>query len=98
MLEFLSGAVTLAHFVAALFFLRFWRRTHDRLFLAFALAFVLFALNQGLAHILSVYHEPTSFIYALRVLGFVLILIAIVDKNLFATRARKQPVESNRPV
>jgi hypothetical protein len=96
--EFLSGAVTLAHFIAALFFLRFWRRTHDRLFLAFALAFVLFALNQALAHILSVYHEPTSFIYALRVIGFVLILFAIVDKNLFATRSAKRTAEINRPV
>jgi len=27
-----------------------------------------------------------------------LILFAIVDKNLFATRARKQPAEINRPV
>lgn len=97
MIEFLSGAATLAYFIAALFFLRFWRRTHDRLFLAFALAFVLFALNQGLAHILSIYREPTSFIYVLRVLGFVLILVAIVDKNLLATRSRKPPVATNRP-
>lgn len=82
MLEFLSGAVTLAYLVAALFFLRFWRKTADRLFLAFTVAFVLFALNQGFAYMLAVYHEPTSFIYALRVLGFVLILIAIVDKNI----------------
>lgn len=84
MYEFLSGAVTLGHFIGALFFLRFWRKTHDRLFLAFAAAFILFGLNQGLAHILAVYHEPTSFIYALRVLGFVLILIAIVDKNVLS--------------
>jgi hypothetical protein len=96
--EFFSGAVTLGHFVAALFFLRFWRRTRDRLFLAFALAFVLFALNQALAHILSVYHEPSSFIYALRVIGFVLILFAIVDKNLFATKSAKRAAEMNRPV
>ena len=85
--EFLSGAVTLGHFIAALFFLRFWRKTRDRLFLAFAAAFTLFALNQGLAHLLAVYHEPTSFIYALRVLGFVLILIAIVDKNVLSGSA-----------
>ena len=96
--EFFSGAVTLGHFVGALFFLRFWRRTRDRLFLAFALAFVLFALNQGLAHVLSVYHEPTSFIYALRVIGFVLILFAIVDKNLFATKSAKRAAEMNRTV
>ena len=34
--------------VAALFFLRFWWRTSDGLFAAFALAFLLFAVNQAL--------------------------------------------------
>lgn len=89
MVEFLSGAVTLAYLIAALFFLRFWRKTADRLFLVFTVAFVLFALNQGLAHMLAVYHEPTSFIYALRVLGFVLILIAIVDKNVSSGKSTR---------
>jgi hypothetical protein len=87
MYEFLSGAVTLGHFIGALFFLRFWRKTRDRLFLAFSAAFILFGFNQGLAHILAIYHEPTSFIYALRVLGFVLILVAIVDKNMLSGNA-----------
>jgi|SRR6185295_13363073 len=58
-----------------------WRKTADRLFLAFAAAFVLFALNQGLAAGLTVVLEPASLIYVLRVLGFILILAAIVDKN-----------------
>jgi hypothetical protein len=82
MIEFLSGAVTFGFLVAAGFFLRFWRKTSDRLFLAFAAAFVLFALNQFLAAALAVVSEPTSVVYALRVLGFVLIIAAIVDKNL----------------
>jgi hypothetical protein len=86
--EFLSGAVTLGYLVAALFFLRFWRSTTDRLFLAFAVAFALFALNQGLAPALAVYRESTSFIYGLRVLGFLLIVAAIVDKNLSGRSAR----------
>ena len=81
MIEFFSGAVTLGFLVAAGFFLRFWRQTADRLFLAFAIAFVLFALNQGLASWLTVLIEPASLIYALRVLGFIIILGAIVDKN-----------------
>jgi hypothetical protein len=81
MIEFLSGAVTFAYLLAAGFFLRFWRRTADRFFLAFAAAFVLFALNQFLAVALAVVSEPTSLIYALRVLGFVVIIVAIVDKN-----------------
>ena len=81
MIEFFSGAITLGFLVAAGFFLRFWRQTADRLFLAFALAFVLFALNQALASWLTVVSEPASLIYGLRVLGFVIILGAIVDKN-----------------
>jgi len=85
-IEFLSGANTLAYLVAATFFVRFWRKTSDRLFLAFAMAFVLFALNQALAVVLAVYSEPTSFIYVLRVLGFLLILGAIVDKNVSSGR------------
>jgi hypothetical protein len=81
MIEFFSGAVTLGFLVAAGFFVRFWRQTADRLFLAFAFAFVLFALNQALASWLTVVIEPASLIYGLRVLGFVIILGAIVDKN-----------------
>jgi hypothetical protein len=81
MIEFVSGAITLGFLVAAGFFLRFWRQTADRLFLAFAVAFALFALNQALASWLTVVTEPASLIYGLRVLGFIIILGAIVDKN-----------------
>ena len=81
MIDFLSGAVTLGYLVAAAFFLRFWRTTADRLFLAFGAAFLLFALNQLLGAALVVVVEPSSLIYVLRVLGFVVIIAAIVDKN-----------------
>ena len=93
MIDFLAGAVTLAFIVAVFFFLRFWRRTRDRLFLAFSIAFALLALNQVLAFILNVYSEPQSFIYWLRVIGFMLILLAIMDKNL---TARKGPLKPGR--
>jgi hypothetical protein len=86
MIDFLAGAVTLGYLIAAAFFLRFWRTTADRLFLAFAAAFVLFALNQALAYALTVVIEPASALYALRVLGFLIIIGAIVDKNISARR------------
>jgi peptidoglycan/LPS O-acetylase OafA/YrhL len=82
MIDFLAGAVTLGYVVAGVFFLRFWRRTADRLFLAFAVAFSLLALNQGLAQWLGAADESVGYTYLLRVLGFLLILAGIVDKNL----------------
>jgi peptidoglycan/LPS O-acetylase OafA/YrhL len=82
MIEYLSGAVTLGYLVAALFFARFWKRTRDRLFVAFAIAFVLLALNQALAQWLGAADERVGYTYLLRVLGFVLILAAVIDKNL----------------
>ena len=81
MMEYVSGAVTLGYLVAALFFARFWKRTRDRLFVAFAVAFVLLAINQALAQWLGAADERVGYTYLLRVLGFVLILAAIVDKN-----------------
>ena len=81
MIEFLSGAVTMGYLVATGFFVRFWRKTADRLFMAFALAFLLLALNQGLAQWLGAADERLGYTYLLRVLGFVLILAAIIDKN-----------------
>jgi hypothetical protein len=86
MIDYLAGAVTLGFVVGALFFLRFWRRTGDRLFLSFGIAFVLLALNQALAQWLGSGHEHVGYTYLLRVLGFVLILAAIIDKNLAGRR------------
>jgi hypothetical protein len=82
MVEFLSGAVTLAYVVASMYFIHFWKRTADRLFLAFGLAFALLALNQVGVFLMGVDDERYNYMYILRVLGFVLILLAIVDKNL----------------
>lgn len=81
MIGFLSGAIAMGFLVGCLFFLQFWRKTHDRLFLAFAVAFFLLALNQALAQWIGAADERVGYTYLLRVLGFLLILAAIVDKN-----------------
>lgn len=88
MIEFLAGALTLAYVVASVYFVHFWRRTADRLFLAFAAAFALLALNQLAVFALGVGDERYNYAYVLRVLGFVLILVAIVDKNLGRRKRR----------
>ena len=41
---FLAGAIVAGFAVAGLFFLKFWRRPHDQLFLAFTGAFWLLAV------------------------------------------------------
>ena len=89
MIDFLAGALTLAYVIASAYFVQFWRRTSDRLFLAFAAAFALLALNQITVFTLGVADERFNYAYVLRVLGFVLILLAIVDKNLFGRRNRR---------
>ena len=81
MIELLSGALIFAYAIAGVHFLQFWRRTGDRLFGHFAVAFWLFALNQLAVSIPVVGGETSGYVYLLRVLGFVIILIAIVDKN-----------------
>ena len=86
MIDFLAGAAAVGYAVAAVFFLRFWRKTADRLFLAFSAAFLLLAVNQVLAAVLEFGDERTPYVYTLRVLGFLLILWAIVDKNLSGRR------------
>jgi hypothetical protein len=79
---FAAGAVTAGYAIAALFFLRFWRDTRDWLFLTFALAFFLMALNAGLPILLNVPREEQSPFFLLRLAAFVLIILAIVGKNI----------------
>jgi hypothetical protein len=81
MLAYLSGAITMGYLVAGLFFLRFWFRTRDGLFAAFAAAFWLLALNQAVTTLSGVPREELSWIYLLRVAAFSLIIIAVVRKN-----------------
>ncbi len=86
MTNFLAGALTSSHLIAAVFFLRFWKKTHDGLFLQFSLAFLLFALNQIASSILELDSERVGYTYILRVLGYIVILVAIVEKNRRAAR------------
>jgi hypothetical protein len=83
---FLSGAITLGFAFAGLFFLRFWKRTRDLLFLAFALAFWLLGLQQALLAFSSIPVEERSWLYLLRLAAFSLILLAIGYKNRSARR------------
>ena len=91
---FMSGLVTMGFLLAGLFFFRFWRRTGDSLFAAFAGAFVLLAVNQALAQLIELGREETGWVWLLRLLAFVLIIIAIVNKNLI--RPTEAPPDDTR--
>ena len=86
LVNYLGGAATLGYLVAGTFFLKFWRRTGDRLFFAFAVAFALLSVNQILSTFMGAGDENVAYAYLLRVLGFMLILAAIVDKNISTRR------------
>jgi len=87
--DFLSGALMLAFLVATAYFVRFWQRTSDRLFVYFAVAFALLALNQLALFMMGVDDELSGYVYVLRVSGFVLILIGILGKNVSASRQQR---------
>lgn len=79
--QFLSGAIMMACWVIGLFFLRFWKKTEDRLFSIFAVAFWMLAVERIVLLIMNKENEVYSFVYIIRFIAFVLILWAIADKN-----------------
>lgn len=79
--EILSGALMLACFVAGLFFYKFWKKSHDRLFMFFSFAFFLLSLERLVLGYLGTNNEPSPFIYLIRLGAFLLIIFAIYNKN-----------------
>jgi hypothetical protein len=82
----LTGAIAMAFAVAALFFLRFWRQTGDRLFALFALSYLILAVNRAALGLRAEQNMEGDHLYWVRLLAFTLILLAILDKN----RVRRQ--------
>ena len=78
---FVSGLIVAGYLLASIFFLRFWTRTRDWLFLIFCAAFALFAAEQVLLVFTRETREEQTWFYLCRLLGFILILAAIGLKN-----------------
>ncbi len=85
----LLGAVSMASLIAGLFFLRFWRDTGDRFFLLFGISFLVEGLNRAALGFSSDPNEGRPLFYFVRFLSFLLILIAIVQKNMARDTRRK---------
>ena len=79
---FIYGMITMGYLVVGLFFIKFWTRGRDPLFIIFALAFWLLAASQILLAILEIPREEQGWAYILRLLAFALIIVAIIQKNI----------------
>ena len=79
--DFMLGAICVAAMLIGLFFLRFWRKGRDRFFLLFAVAFWIEGLARAQEALFESSHADVPAVYLVRLLAYVLILIAIVDKN-----------------
>jgi len=95
---FSMGATCVLLLVAALYFLRFYRKSGDRLFVFFSAAFAILGVNRFFFLIIDAPDEARTVLYVVRLLAFLLILYAIIDKNRAPrTPGRGFPVDSNSP-
>jgi hypothetical protein len=79
--DLLSGILIAQYSVIALFFLRFWSKSRDRLFLMFSAAFTVLAIQRLAIVLTQEILEQQAPLYLLRLAAFVVIIIAIIDKN-----------------
>ncbi len=79
--QFLAGAACTSLLVIILFFLRFWKRTGDRLFGYFAAAFGFLMIERIVRAAMAIETDWAPYVYSIRLIAFTLILVAIVDKN-----------------
>jgi uncharacterized membrane protein YesL len=78
---FLHGAVAMGCAIVAVFFLRFWRQSADRLFLYFAVAFGVLAADYV---VLGAFDGATEWrlpVFTVRIVAFLVIVAGIADKN-----------------
>lgn len=80
-IDSMLGATVMGCVMAAVFFARFWATSRDRFFGFFAAAFVLLAINWIGVLQLHATSESRHLVYLLRLVAFVLIAVAIIDKN-----------------
>lgn len=78
---FLQGILAAGYGVASLFFLRFWRRSRDRFFLFFSLAFAALMIQAAALTVMGLSESSRTSLYGLRAIAFMLIVVALIVKN-----------------
>jgi hypothetical protein len=81
LIAFLQTVSATAALASGLFFFRFWRESRDRLFGFFGAAFFVLALSWALLALINPSDETRPYIYAIRLVAFLLMIIGMVDKN-----------------
>jgi hypothetical protein len=79
--QFLWGILAALCFVSAAFFWKFWRRTRETLFVAFAAGFGLLAVHWAALGVLNPGDETRHYLYIVRFLAFVVMIAGVVAKN-----------------
>ena len=80
-LQYIHGALLMGCFVIGLKFLKYWSVSRDRFFIFLTGGFWVFGLGWGLRTLLPAQTEHAHLAYVPRLLAFLLILIAIFEKN-----------------
>lgn len=78
---FLVGVIATSSIMAGIFFLKFWKRTRDFLFLAFAISFIIEGLDRASVMMLARSNEGSPWIYLVHLFAAGLLLFAILKKN-----------------
>ena len=81
LIPFLQTMSATAALASGLFFLRFWRESRDRLFAFFGAAFFVLAVSWALLALINPSDETRPYVYAIRLIAFLLMIVGMVDKN-----------------
>ena len=74
-----AGGIMVSAWAISVFFMRFWRKTGDRLFVLFAIAFFLMGVERVVIVSLPAKHQFAA--YSIRLCAFLLIILAGWQKN-----------------
>jgi len=92
----LLGAIAMASVTIGIFFLRFWKDTGDRFFLFFAISFLLEGVNRVALGMVADPNEGRPIFYLVRFISFVIICVAIIQKNRTKSAQFSDPKTSPR--
>ena len=80
-LQFMYGGLFVMCLAVGFFFLRFWYLQRDRFFVLFATAFWAMGSSWGVHLVYASSSETGPNVYVFRIVAFLLIIAAIIDKN-----------------